>query len=264
MLGVDPEVQRYLDSVVSTLRDRLGAGLVGVYLHGSLAMSGFHLGRSDVDVLAVCAEPLTRERSIALGEALAAMPRPRSGTDLELSLVTEAAVRTPSATPSFEAHVSTHEQPFVVDGHDRPGDEDLVIQFAMTRARGRPLDGPDPKELFPESDRASLIRAFLGDIEWAREQGAAGWEGHDMPECASMAYQVLNGARCLWYMETGDLGSKLEGAEWLEHRDPDPDVRVLLDAALAYQRGDTPDLPDERSVKAFMDRVETLLRSAIV
>ena len=44
MLGVDPEVQRYLDSVVSTLRDRLGAGLVGVYLHGSLAMSGFHLG----------------------------------------------------------------------------------------------------------------------------------------------------------------------------------------------------------------------------
>jgi predicted nucleotidyltransferase len=264
MLGVDPEVQRYLDDVVSTLRDRLGAELVGVYLHGSLAMGGFHLGRSDVDVLAVCAEPLSHERSLALGEALVAIPRLRSGTDLELSLVTEAAVRTPSSAPSFEVHVSTHEQPFVVDGHDRPGDEDLVIHFAMARARGRSLRGPDPRELFTQPDRGSLIRAFLGDIEWAREHGAAGWEGHDMPECASVAYQVLNGARCLRYLETGDLGSKVEGAAWLGRRDPDPDVRVLLDAARAYQRGDTPGLPDERSVNAFMDRVETLLRSAIV
>jgi predicted nucleotidyltransferase len=263
MLGVDPEAQRYLDDVVSTLRDSLGAGLVGVYLHGSLAMGGFCPGRSDVDVLAVCAEPLSHEHSIALGDALVVIPRLRSGTDLELSLVTDAALRTPSAAPSFEAHVSTHEQPFVVDGHDRPGDEDLVIHFAMARARGRSLQGPDPREVFPEPDRTSLLRAFLGDIEWAREHGAAGWEGHDMPECASMAYQVLNGARCLRYLETGDLGSKVEGAAWLERRDTDPDVRVLLDAALAYQRGDTPDLPDERSVNAFMARVEALLRSAI-
>ena len=263
MLGADPEVQRYLDDVVSNLRDRLRAGFVGVYLHGSLAMGGFYLGRSDVDVLAVCAEPLSSERSVALGEALAAIPLP-SGSDLEFSLVTEAALRAPSAAPSFEVHVSTHEQPFVVDGHDRPGDEDLVIHFAVARARGRTLEGPDPGELFPEPDRASLVRAFLGDIEWAREHGAAGWEGHDMPEFASMAYQVLNGARCLRYLETGDLGSKVEGAAWLERRDPDPDVHVLLDAALAFQRGDRPDLPDERTVTAFLDRVEAVLRSAIV
>jgi hypothetical protein len=68
----------------------------------------------------------------------------------------------------------------------------------------------------------------------------------------------------LRYLETGDLGSKVEGAAWLEHRDPDPDVHVLLDAALAFQRGDTPDPPEERAVDAFLDRVEALLRSAIV
>jgi len=39
---------------------------------------------------------------------------------------------------------------------------------------------------------------------------------------------------------------------------------VLLEAALAFQRGDTLDLPDERAVNAFMDRVEALLRRAIV
>ena len=55
----------------------------------------------------------------------------------------------------------------MVDGHDRPGDEDLVVHFAMTRARGTALLGPDPMDLFPEPDRQSLMRGFLGDMEWA-------------------------------------------------------------------------------------------------
>jgi hypothetical protein len=158
--------------------------------------------------------------------------------------------------------VNTHEEPFVVDGSDRPGDQDLVIHFAMVRARGRALIGPQPGELFPEPVRDSLIQAFLGDIRWAKE-GAAAWESHDMPELASMAYQVLNEARCWRYLESGELGSKVEGAAWLERRDPDPDTRALLDAALAYQRGGIPNHPDERMVSEFVERVEAMLRSAV-
>ena len=57
-------------------------------------------------------------------------------------------MRARSAAPSFEVHVNTHEEPPVVDGADRPGDEDLVIHFAMARARGQVLIGPEPGELF--------------------------------------------------------------------------------------------------------------------
>jgi predicted nucleotidyltransferase len=258
-----PEVQSYLDQVVTTLTIYVGAELIGVYLHGSLAMGSFDPGRSDIDILVVCAEPLHRERRMVLGEALAVIPTPPSGGDLEFSLVTEAAVRARSAAPSFEVHVNTHEEPFVVDGSDRPGDQDLVIHFAMVRARGRALIGPEPTELFLEPVRDSLIQAFLGDIHWAKEEGAAAWEGHDMPELASMAYQVLNAARCWRYLESGELGSKVEGAGWLERRDPDPDTRALLDAALAYQRGGIPNQPDERTVSRFVERVEAMLRSAV-
>ena len=53
------EVQSYLDQVVSALTIHVGAELIGVYLHGSLAMGAFHPGRSDIDILAVCAEPFT-------------------------------------------------------------------------------------------------------------------------------------------------------------------------------------------------------------
>jgi streptomycin 3"-adenylyltransferase len=263
MQSVDPEVQSYLGRVVSTLRADLGGELIGVYLHGSLAMGAFVPGRSDVDILAVCAAPLHRERRIGLGRALAAIPTPPSGGDLEFSLVTEGSVRARSTVPSFEVHVNTHEEPFVVDGSERPGDQDLVIHFAMARARGRALVGPEPRELFPEPDRAWLIRAILSDIQWAEEEGAAAWEGHHEPELASMAYQVLNAARSWRYLETGALGSKAEGAAWLEHRDPDPDTRVLLLAALAYQRGGAADRPDERTVKTFVERVEAMLRGAV-
>ena len=262
MQEAPPDQQRYLDRVVSTLRDELGPELIGVYLHGSLAMGAFTPGRSDIDALAVCATRLSTERSTELGEALAAIPTPRSGSDLEFTLIAHAAARAPSGAPAFEVHVNTHEEPFVVDGHDRPGDEDLVINFAMARARGRSLYGPEPTEVFPEPDRASLIQALRGDLEWARSSGAAGWEGHDLPESASMAYQVLNGARILRYLETGELGSKAEGAAWLERNDPDPDVHALLEAALTYQRGNAPDPPDARLVEAFMDQVEAALRVA--
>jgi Domain of unknown function (DUF4111) len=73
---------------------------------------------------------------------------------------------------------------------------------------------------------------------------------------------VLNAARSWRYLETGDLGSKVEGAMWLKRMDPDPDLHALLDAALAFQRGDVPDRPDDRAVNAFVDRVEGMLRGS--
>jgi len=261
MRDLPPDQRQYLDRVVATLRDDLGPDLVGVYLQGSLAMGAFTPGRSDIDALAVCERRLSVERSTAIGEALAAIPTPTSGGDLEFTLLPREALSFPGA-PVFEVHVRTHDEPFVVDGHEPDGDENLVVDAAMTRARGRSLYGPEPEEVFPEPDRASLIEAFRGEAEVARREGVGWWEDHDFPEAASMAYQVLNGARTLRYLATGELGSKAEGAAWLEGIDPDPGVHAILAAALTYQRGGVPDLPDARLVDAFLDRVEVALREA--
>lgn len=65
----------------------------------------------------------------------------------------------------------------MVDGSDRPGDQDLVIHFAMVRARGRALIGPQPGELFLEPVRDSLLEAFpatsSGPKEKERPHGTA-------------------------------------------------------------------------------------------
>ena len=84
-----------------------------------------------------------------------------------------------------------------------------------------------------------------------------------MPEVTSIAYRVLNAARSWRYLETGDLGSKVEGAAWLKHQHAGPEVDALLEAALAFQWGEAPEFPDERTVDAFADRVEAMLRSEI-
>jgi predicted nucleotidyltransferase len=254
---IEPALARYLEEIVAILHGEMADELVGVYLHGSLAMGAYDPGRSDVDVLAVCAEPLPRPRRAALGRALDALLRP-PGVELEFSLVTRAAIAS-AAAPPFEVHVTTHEERSVVDGADRPGDEDLVLHFAMTRARGRSLAGPEPGKLFPEPDRRRLIEGFLADLGWGREEGAAAGEGHHEPEFAWIAYRVLNAARSWRYLETGELGSKVEGAEWVQERSDRPEDGALVAAAVAFQHGEPVLQPSSADVEAFVGRIEALL-----
>ena len=62
---VDGDIKEWTDQII----ERLGLlrGVVGVYLHGSLAMGGFYRPKSDLDLLVVVDSPLTDEhrRSLA-------------------------------------------------------------------------------------------------------------------------------------------------------------------------------------------------------
>lgn len=43
-----------LQDVTHILKEGLSDSLVGIYLHGSMAMGGFHPNQSDIDILVVC------------------------------------------------------------------------------------------------------------------------------------------------------------------------------------------------------------------
>ena len=49
------DTQSVLDQAVDLFKEELGSHLVGVYLHGSLAMGCFNPEASDVDLLVVAA-----------------------------------------------------------------------------------------------------------------------------------------------------------------------------------------------------------------
>lgn len=89
-VGGRVDMQWVLDQAVDLFKEELGDNLVGIYLHGSLAMGCFNPDTSDIDLLLVVADKLTRDHMRRLAKKIITfhdgMPN-RQG--LELSLVLE-------------------------------------------------------------------------------------------------------------------------------------------------------------------------------
>jgi hypothetical protein len=244
---MDPESERYALNVASAAAAVPGLQLAGAYLHGSAVLGGFDARRSDVDVLVVCDGPMTAAQQSAAAEALSEQRLPCPAVGLELSIVTLQIARHPTAEPAFELHVTTApEDTKVVDGHQRGGDPDLVLHFAVCRLAGRLLGpGLPAVEVFgPVSD--GLITAQLAaELGW----GAAHAPGE---------YAVLNACRAWRFAADGVLVSKIEGGEWALGRVRGPD-RELIKIALARQRCLPAAEPHEDAVRQFVGRALTRL-----
>src|SRR6266568_5955075 len=72
-------IQSEVNTLQTELQRLLGKNLLGVYLHGSLALGGFQPGRSDIDVIVVTAQRIdleTKCRCIELLLRISKMPCP--------------------------------------------------------------------------------------------------------------------------------------------------------------------------------------------
>jgi hypothetical protein len=222
--------------------------LIGVYLHGSLALGDFHLERSDIDLLAVTAREVPADIKATLCEALSPSSLPCPADGLEFSLVMRGSLRRRDTAPIFELHVATDTKAGTercIDGTGRSGDTDLVMHYAVLRSRGVALLGPEPAEVFPEVRRELLLDALRGELDWAMSN-------------ASPSYQVLNAARAWRFLEDNTICSKSEGGEWARARH-DPSV---IDAALAHRRGKTDVQPDRAQAAEFVREIERRLIAA--
>ncbi len=72
-----------LDDLVQLFHDTLDDALLGVYLHGSLAMGCFNPQKSDIDLLAVGNEPLDNRQKMRLMQGVVALNAlvPEKGID---------------------------------------------------------------------------------------------------------------------------------------------------------------------------------------
>src|SRR5215469_6682092 len=83
------EILQLLSDIVTECRCLLGDDLVGIYLHGSLAMGCFNPDASDVDFLVVTKTKLPPEKRKELAQAMIRLSAhaPRKG--LEMSVITQ-------------------------------------------------------------------------------------------------------------------------------------------------------------------------------
>jgi predicted nucleotidyltransferase len=96
---------QYVIALADALLAEPRAGVVGVYLHGSAVLGGYTARGSDVDVLAVIAEPTDAAVQERMRDTRIATARQWPRTALEMSVITAATAADLGDCP-FEVHVA--------------------------------------------------------------------------------------------------------------------------------------------------------------
>jgi hypothetical protein len=209
---------------VNALADALlaepGASLVGVYLHGSAVLGGYIASGSDVDVLAVIAEPTDVRVQARMRNRLISTARRWPTIGLEMSVITSATAANLGDCP-YELHVVVDgDEVRAVLGAGQDGDSDLILYAEVCRRHGLAVYGPPAGQVFAPVPPARLIRAVRDEVRWGQQHG-------------HLSYAVLNACRAVRFATDGVLCSKLDGGQWmLARRSEEP----VIQQALADQR----------------------------
>jgi streptomycin 3"-adenylyltransferase len=212
--------RQYVTALADALLAEPGIGLVGVYLHGSAALGGYTASGSDVDVLAVIAEPADVRVQGRMRDRLTGTARRWPAIRLEMSVITSATAANLRDCP-YELHVAVDgDEVRAVLGAGRDGDPDLILHAEVCRRHGLAVYGPPAGQVFAPVPPARLIRAVRDEVRWGQEHG-------------HLSYAVLNACRAVRFAADGVLCSKLDGGRWmLARRGGEP----VIHQALADQR----------------------------
>ncbi|MFB7303161.1 aminoglycoside adenylyltransferase domain-containing protein [Heyndrickxia sporothermodurans] len=196
-------VEKFLEKVCSLFDRQLGSNLVGVYLHGSLAMGCFQPDKSDVDVLVIVKGKLIKEQKKNLILDILKLEEYK----LEMSILLEKDLVDFQFLTPFELHYSQmHRKKYLQDEDYLCADgvdPDLAAHLVVTYERGICLQGKPVREVFHPIDPAFFIQAILFDIEDVVREIVH-----------QPVYYILNLCRVLYFLSEGVISSKKEGGEW--------------------------------------------------
>ncbi len=231
--AITAPIQAQVERYVADVRVMLGDELVGIYLHGSLAMGCFNPAQSDLDLLVVTRAPmsLTTKRDIA-GHLLRVSRQP---APIEISFLA-LTMLTPWRHPlPFDFHYSEMWRDACIRDLAGEGwrtwnardqrDPDLAAHITVVRQRGIALYGLPAADVFPPVPEEDYIAAIIDDVTEALDR-----------IYADPVYAILNACRTLAFLQTRRVLSKDEGGQWaLEHLPPA--LRPLIEMALMHYRG---------------------------
>ncbi|HMS50239.1 MAG TPA: DUF4111 domain-containing protein [Candidatus Saccharibacteria bacterium] len=229
----DEDIKQFVLALVAVLENELSDNLVGVYLHGSLAMGCYYRPKSDLDIIVVVENQLGTDIAKKTGIAIAEQADKRLTTgNVELSIITaDTAKKIPVPVP-FELHYSTEWHDKMLNGDieydSGKTDIDLLSHLMYVRQRGVVLAGKPISEVFGEYDWRHFMDAVIDDFEWILE---------DEHIIETPFYGVLNICRVLQLMSENSqmVHSKDEGGEWGLKNLPHEHHAIIQQALDAYR-----------------------------
>ncbi|MCB9839264.1 DUF4111 domain-containing protein [Candidatus Nomurabacteria bacterium] len=250
-LEVPDNVKTLLDEIVASFKDTLGTNLVGIYLHGSLAMKCFNSISSDIDFLVVTENKVTIEKRKEIAEIMLELNDKAPPKGLEMSILTQDALKEMQHPMPFEFHFSNDwVEKFrngEIDLTQERKDGDLAGHLTIIKSRGVTLYGPQIERLFPDVPEKyyyDSIEADAKDILF------------DMP--SNPLYNVLNLCRVWAYKDSKLITSKQEGGEWaLKHGNSSQ--KHTINKALKEYKGQQPAVWDRQELDEFGRELSDIL-----
>lgn len=187
--------------------------LVGIYVHGSLALECFSWDNSDIDFIVVVKDLPTMEQKIKYMTGILEINKIAPPKGLEMSIVLEKNTRQFVYPTPFELHFSNAHLKWCSDSLNtycqnmNGTDKDLAAHFTIINKACIVLYGKSVNETFGVVPKDNYFDSIKCDIENADE------EVTDNP-----IYIVLNLCRVLAYKYDGLVLSKKGGGIWgIEH-----------------------------------------------
>ncbi len=251
-----PEASR--DQVTAFIADMqyiLGDNLVGVYLHGSLAMGCFNPERSDIDLIVLIRTRLEAGHKRRLAESL--LHRSNAPRPIEISFLTPGDLVPWRHPTPFVFHYSeewrgrfTGALASGVLPAQSDTDPDLAAHLTITRRRGLCLYGAPIEQTIPLVPAEDYADSIVGDLEWMRERYAENPSGIS-------PYLVLNACRVYAFLLEGAVFSKDEGGQWALTKLPDAITGVVRQALDVYRGKAAPGPVDQEAHRQFMAYIES-------
>jgi streptomycin 3"-adenylyltransferase len=220
-----------LDQFIHSLCEIEQQNLVGAYLHGSLAMGCFSLGRSDVDILVLLEQPPLLASMYAHAQAIlhiSGAPAPVETSFLHRRQYEPWQHPTPSCFHYSEDWRQKIRRELAEGGWQQwletdIADLDLAGHFTVARRRGIRLIGKEIEVALPHVPWADYLDSTLRDFAWACERADS-----------NPVYLVLNSCRTWAAVEEGLVLSKAEGAKWATPWLPPPLAEIAASAGAIY------------------------------
>ncbi len=195
----------FANKISSILKDKL----VGIYLHGSLAMNFFDFYRSDVDLLIVVTVELTLAEKEKVMKIIHEIEKNGPAKGVEMSIILEKHAKCLTYPLPFLLHYSLiYKEVYLKNPKDfcenmHGFDKDLTSHIMVTYHRGVVLCGKPIKEVFNEPNKYHFIDSIYSDVKYAEDE-----------ILLEPIYYTLNLLRVMAYLQNGVILSKGEAIFW--------------------------------------------------
>ena len=217
-----------LDGIVTSYHNILQNNLIGIYVHGSLAMNCFNPDISDIDFLVVVKEKMDFRTKRELIDVLLKLSTTGPSKALEMSILLEENVKHFEYPTQFMLHFSNAHKEKYQHGYsymcENGEDPDLAAHITITISRGICVFGKPINDLFEPVPPKYYLESIINDVVNAKE------EILDSP-----IYIILNLCRVLYYLKEGAICSKKEGGEWAYSNVPSQYAEIIKEALLSYE-----------------------------